>query len=69
VQKAIFDNIHCKRFVLSEAAHICNRELRRAIGYNATTDTAKAILAGTYEYPPNFDQATREICEEYTRIQ
>jgi hypothetical protein len=69
VQKAIFDNIHHKRFVLAEAAPIYNGELRRAIGYNATTDTATAILAGTYEYPPDFDQATREICEECARIQ
>jgi hypothetical protein len=64
-----FDNIHCKRFVLVEAAPICNGELRRAIGYNATMDIAMAILAGTYEYPPNFDQATREIFKECTRIQ
>jgi hypothetical protein len=52
VQKAIFDNIHRKRFVLAEAAPICNGELRRAIGYNATMNTATAILVGTYEYPP-----------------
>jgi hypothetical protein len=31
-------------------------------------DTAMAILAGTYKYPPNFDQVTREICEECARI-
>jgi hypothetical protein len=52
VQKAIFDNIHHKRFVLAKAAPICNGELRRAIGYNATMDTATTILAGTCKYPP-----------------
>jgi hypothetical protein len=29
---------------------------------------ARAILAGSYEYPPGFDQATREIFEECTTI-
>lgn len=26
------------------------------------------ILDGTYEYPPDFDQATKEICKECARI-
>ncbi len=67
VQNAIWDNIHCMRFRLTEAAPIClDPTLREAFVYNATTKTAQAILAGTYQYPPNFDQATKEICEEYS---
>jgi hypothetical protein len=31
--------------------------------------TAKQILDGTYIYPPDFDQATQEICKECARIQ
>jgi hypothetical protein len=37
-------------------------------GYNANTKNARAILAGNYEYPPDFDQATREIFEECAKI-
>jgi uncharacterized protein (UPF0332 family) len=32
------------------------------------TKTSRGILNSTYEYPPNFDQATKEICEECARI-
>jgi hypothetical protein len=64
VQQAIFDNIHRKQFFLAEAALACNGQLRGLFGYNATTITAERILAGTYNYPDDFNQATREICEE-----
>jgi hypothetical protein len=37
-------------------------------GYNANTKIARAVLAGSYEYPPDFDQATREIFEECAKI-
>jgi hypothetical protein len=68
VQQAIFDNIHRKRFYLAEAAPACNGRLRGLFGYNATMITAKRILEGNYPYPEDFDQATREICEECARI-
>ena len=68
VQQAIFENIHRKRFFLAEAAPACNGRLRGLFGYNATTITARRILEGTYIYPEDFDQATREICEECARI-
>jgi hypothetical protein len=64
VQQAIFDNIHQKRFFLAEAAPICTGKLRGQFGYNAVTRTAKAIFDGTYVYPEDFDQATKEICLE-----
>jgi hypothetical protein len=64
VQEAIFHNIHCKQFFLAKAAPICIGGLRGQFGYNA----AKAILAGTYEDPPNFDQVTKKICEECAQI-
>ena len=68
VQEGIFTNIHCKRFFLAEVAPICSGDLRGRFGYNSTTRTAKAILNGTYEFPPDFDQATREILMECARI-
>ncbi len=68
VQEAIFAHIHRKRFYLAENAPICSGGLRGRFGYNPVTKTAQQILANTYVYPPDFDQATREICEECTRI-
>ena len=64
VEEAIFNNIHRMRFYLAEAAPACNGRLRGLFGYNAATVTAERILNGTYDYPNDFDQATREICEE-----
>ncbi len=68
VQDAIFRNIHQKRFYLAENAPICSGVLQGQFGYNAVTRTAQQILQGTYNFPSDFDQATREICEECTRI-
>jgi hypothetical protein len=69
VQNAIWDNIHSMCFRLAEAVPIClDPMLREAFGYNATTKMAQAILAGIYQYPLHFDQATKEICEECSRI-
>jgi hypothetical protein len=68
VEEAIFNNIHRKRFYLAETAPACNGRLRGLFGYNAATVTAERILNGSYEYPDDFDQATREICEECAKI-
>ena len=37
-------------------------------GYNATSQTAKAILDGTYKFPPDFNTATKEIFRECAMI-
>ncbi len=68
IQEAILDNIHRKRFFLAEDAPICSGQLKGQFWYNAVTKTAKAILSGQYTYPPEFDQAMREICKECARI-
>ena len=68
MNKAIFENIHNKRFHLAEAAPICNGRLRGEFGYNAISQTAQDILDGTYSFPVDFDEATRELCEEFARI-
>ncbi len=68
VQEAFFDNIHRKRFFLAEAAPAYNGPLQGLFGYNAVTITAQQILDGLYPYPPDFDQATKEVCEECARI-
>lgn len=48
MNKAIFKNIHNKRFHLAEAAPICNGRLRGEFGYNAISHTAQSILDETF---------------------
>jgi hypothetical protein len=64
VQEAIWSNIHYKWFYLGEEAPICNKKLCGEFSYNAISPTARAILAGTYDYPKDFDKATKELCQE-----
>jgi hypothetical protein len=54
VQQVIFDNIHKIRLQLSEAAPICSGQLQENFGYNTMIVTVRAILTGTYLYPPDF---------------
>jgi hypothetical protein len=68
LQNAIWTNIHCKQFYLADEAPLCSGSLCGMFGYNTIFNITRSILAGTYEYPPDFDQATREIFEECTRI-
>ncbi len=68
LQNAIWTIICWKRFYLAEEAPLCSSNLQGKFGYNANTEIARAILAGNYESPPDFDQATREIFEEYAKI-
>ncbi len=42
--------------------------VRGAFGYNSISLTARDILEGTYKYPPDFDEATKEIIQECTLI-
>ena len=68
VNTAIWTEIHKKRFHLAEEAPVCHGQLRQDLGYNAVSETARAILDGTYVYPASFDQATKELCEECALI-
>jgi hypothetical protein len=64
LHEAIWENIHRKRFYLAEEAPMCSGSLRGIFGYNSVTPIAKAILEGIYQYPPDFDEATKEILQE-----
>jgi hypothetical protein len=64
IQEAIWSNIHYNPFYLVEEAPICKGKLLGEFGYNATSPTAWAILDGIYEYPDDFDKATKELCQE-----
>jgi hypothetical protein len=68
IHKAIFDNIHCKRFFLAKDAPICQGKLRGWFGYNSVSETAGTVLNGAFVYPNNFDKATKEICWECAAI-
>ncbi len=68
VQQAIFNNIHRKRFFLAKDAPICQGKLRGWFGYNSVSETAGAVLDGTFVYPNNFNEATKEICRECAAI-
>ena len=48
---------------------LCSGQLRGIFGYNAICQTSHKILEGTYVYPPEFDQATKEILQECAAIQ
>ncbi len=68
VEDAIWTNIHHKQFYLAEEAPICHGQLREALGSNAVSPIALVILNGTYEYPEDFDEATKELCVECALI-
>ncbi len=42
--------------------------LRGKFSYNAVTRTARAILNGTYKFPPALIKPAREICKECAQI-
>ncbi len=68
VYQAIFDNIHRKRFFLAKDAPICQGKLRRWFGYNSVSEMAGTVLDGTFVYPDDFNEATKEICWECAAI-
>ncbi len=70
LEEAIWKNIHRKRFYLAKEAPLCSGPLQGSFGfgYNPVSPTAKMILDGTFEFPPNFDEATKEILQDSARI-
>ncbi len=68
VQQAIFNEVHHKWYNLAEEAPICQGGLRGQFGYTSTSPTAKTVLDGTYNFPPDMDEATRELFEEITQV-
>jgi hypothetical protein len=68
VQEAIFSKVHRKQYNLGEEAPICKGALQGEFGYTATTPTAQSILDGTYNFPSNIDEATKEMFVEIVKI-
>ncbi len=65
----IFNEVHRKWYNLAEEALICKGPLRGQFGYMATLPTAQSVLDGSYDYPPDIDEATKELFEECAKIQ
>ena len=68
VENAIWKEIHYKKFYLAEEAPICQGVLRGEFGYSGVSSAAKAVLDGSYEYPEDMDEATKEIIKGVARI-
>jgi hypothetical protein len=68
VHKAIWSNIHWKQFYLAETAPICNSPLCEIFGYNLDREAGEEVLAGTFNYGEDFEEATHDICHEVALI-
>jgi hypothetical protein len=68
VQGAIFNEVHRKRYNLAKEAPLCQETLRAQFGYTPTSPTARSVLDGTYNFPPDMDDAIRELFEEIAHI-
>ncbi len=68
VQETIFNEVHRKRYDLAEEAPICQGVLRGQVGYILTSPMAQTVLDGTYDFPPDMDEATKELFVEITQV-
>jgi hypothetical protein len=68
VKDAIFCEVHNKQYTQAKEAPICSGKLFDDFGYVANTPASKAVLDGTYQPPPNSDQAMAELFDEITAI-
>ncbi len=68
VHKAIWSNIHRKRFYLAETAPICNSPLHEIFGFNADREAGEEVQAGTFNYGEDFEEAIHDIYHEVTLI-
>jgi hypothetical protein len=68
VEQAIFNEIHGKRFYLADQALICKGKLCGDFGYMANTPAAQEALAGTYEFPLNCHEGTKDLIMEAAQI-
>jgi hypothetical protein len=57
------------QYNLVEESPICKGFLRRQFGYMSTLPTARSVLDGSYDFPPDIDKATKELFEECVKIQ
>ncbi len=60
--------MHRKQYNLTKEAPICQGGLQGQFGYTLTLPTAKTVLDGTYDFPPDMDEATRELFDEIAQV-
>ena len=68
VEKAIWEEIHGKRFYIAGRAPICKGKLHGEFGYMSNTPAAREALAGTYQWPEGTHRGTMELVEEIAHI-
>ena len=68
VEHTIWEEIHGKRFHLAEQAPICQGRLRGEFGYMASSQSARAVLDGSYDFSSVAHEGTRELLMEASRI-
>jgi hypothetical protein len=68
VHEAIWSNIHWKQFYLAKTNPICNSPLREIFGYDADREAGEEVLAGTFEYGEDFEEATHDFFHEVALI-
>jgi hypothetical protein len=64
----IIDAVLLLPIVEGASSPICQGKLRGEFGYNAETLAARQVLAGTYQFGEDFDEATKRICEALADI-
>ncbi len=69
VQNEIFNEVHQKQYNMAEEAPICKGFLQGQFGYMLTSPTARSILDGSYDFPPDIDNAMKELFKECAKIQ
>ena len=68
VEEATWLVIHDKRFHLPEKSPMCKGKLRGEFGHQGNTEAGRKVLRGSYFYEEEFDESTKELLEEITRI-
>ncbi len=53
---------------MAEDVPICQGALQGQFGYMATSPTAQLVLDGSYNFPPDIDEATKELFVEIAHI-
>ena len=68
VQNAIFNEVHWKWYNLVGEAPICKGFSRGQFGYMSTLLTTRSVLDGSYDFPPDIDEVTKELFVECAKI-
>lgn len=68
VEDTIWNEIHGKRFYITEQAPICQGKLRGNFGYMANNGAGRAVLNGTYQCPEGTDEGTINLFREIAHI-